>query len=97
MTDTEILDALQNDYTMHRGTPRDLQFGKLIVTLGLKPGTLRELLIEAIQREDNAKIDAVTKALVGIESAPKVQRPYPTPQTQAEHKVNEAYARRPRP
>ena len=56
MTDTEILDYLQDSYTLRKRSPSDVQIGSVVFTLGLKPGTLRELLSEAIYRDQQQRV-----------------------------------------
>lgn len=64
MTDTEILDYLQESYTMNRSRqPMALRIGKVHCTLNLQPGTLRELLEAAIQRDLQRKIDRMTRMI----------------------------------
>lgn len=64
MTDTEILDYLQDSYTMNRSRqPMDLVVGKVMCTLNMQPGTIRELLVAAIQRDVQRKIDSMTRMI----------------------------------
>lgn len=64
MTDTEILAYLQDSYIMNRSRqPMDFLIGRVQGTLNLQPGTLRELLEAAIQRDLQRKIDSMTQMI----------------------------------
>lgn len=79
MTDTEILDYLQESYTLHRNVPSDAQIGRVAFTLGTRPGTLREVLMAAIERDQQITINEVTRRLVGTgDPDPKPDRAPPT-------------------
>lgn len=73
MTDTEILDYLSDSYTLRRNAPADVQIGSVTLTVGLKPGSLRELLEDAIARDQQRTVDQVTrKLLTGTEPPPNI-------------------------
>lgn len=65
MTDTEILDSLQESYTLHRNSPHDVVIGRVLFTTGLRPGTIRELMIAAIEREQQRRTREVASKLKG--------------------------------
>jgi hypothetical protein len=71
MTDTEILNYLQESvtYRRRRKGPEDIEIGSVTFTVGLRPKNLRELLVEAIAvdlgvREQRA-CSEVTAELLG--------------------------------
>lgn len=72
MTDTEILDYLQEAQTMRPAGTVDVQIGSVLFTLGLRPGTLREKLVDAIEEDRQRQVDRVTRKLTGETQAPKI-------------------------
>lgn len=65
MTDTEILDYLSDSYTLRRNAPTDIQIGSVTFTLGLKPGSLREVIEYAIGQDQQRMTKVVTGTLLG--------------------------------
>lgn len=64
MTDTEMLDYLQQSLTMNaRRMPCDVQIGSVFFTINLRPGTLRELIGAAIVRDKQDRVDHITRKL----------------------------------
>lgn len=65
MTDTEILDYLQESVTWRRRrkNPEDIEIGSVTFTVGLRPKNLRELLVEAIEVDKGVQVEKVTNEL----------------------------------
>lgn len=63
MTDTEILDYLQESLTMQKRLPADVLIGSVFFTTGLRPGTLRQLIVQAIEVDKVRTVKQVTKEL----------------------------------
>lgn len=63
MNDTEILDYLQQSYTNHRTPARDVQIGRVAFTIGLRPGTLRELIMAGIQADQQRTVNEIADEL----------------------------------
>ena len=63
MTDTDILDYLQNSYTLSKRSPMDVQIGSVVFTIGLKPGTIRELICAAIEEDRRRTAFKVARAI----------------------------------
>lgn len=67
MTDTEILDYIQESITYRRRTriPQNIQLGSLVITVGLRPKTLRELLVKAIEIDQGVRAREIADELRG--------------------------------
>jgi hypothetical protein len=65
VTDTEILDYLEKAYRRKPNQARDVEIGPVVFTLNLDKRTIRELLIDAIQRDEPRLVDQATTKLLG--------------------------------
>lgn len=52
---------------MAKRMPCDVQIGNVSFTLGIRPGTLRDHLLQAIAEDQARRVKHVTKILVGNE------------------------------
>jgi hypothetical protein len=63
MTDTEILDYLDESYARHRPQPCDVQIGSVVITLGLRTDSLRERIILGIANDQGGRASKVADKL----------------------------------